>query len=64
MADNCKPRGIDFVKERKNELRESLDEQLASAPYQRKMSYNEALHTIKQFSILIKDCNSLIEPEN
>lgn len=64
LADNCKRRSVDFVKERMAELRGSLDEQLDSAPFQRKMSYNQALHMIKQFTFLIKDCNYLIEPEN
>ncbi len=64
LPDNCKPRGVDFLKERMAELRGSLDEQLDSAPFQRKMSYNQALHIIKQFTFLIKDCNYLIEPEN
>ena len=64
LADNCKPRSVDFVKERMAELRGSLDEQLDSALFQRKMSYNQALHMIKQFTFLIKDCNYLIEPEN
>jgi hypothetical protein len=64
LANNCKPRGVDFVKTRMDELRGSLDEQLDSAPFQRKMSYNHALHMIKQFTFLIKDCNYLFEPEN
>jgi hypothetical protein len=64
LVDNCKPRSVDFVKERMAKLRGSLDEQLDSAPFQRKMSYNQALHLIKQFTYLIKDCNYLIEPEN
>jgi hypothetical protein len=64
LVDNCKPRGVVFVKERMDELRGSLDEQLDSAPFQRKISYNHALHMIKQFTFLIKDCNYLIEPEN
>lgn len=64
LANNCKTRGIDFDKARMEELRGSLDEQLDPAPFQRKMSYNQALHMIKQFTFLIKDCNYLIEPEN
>ena len=46
QATNCKPLGIDFMKARMDELRGSLDEQLDSAPNQRKMSYNQALHMI------------------
>jgi hypothetical protein len=64
LADNCKPRDVDLVKERREELREIMDEQLEPAPLQRKMSYHQALHMIKQFTFLIKDCNYLIEPEN
>jgi len=64
LANNCKPRSVDFIKARMDELRGSLDEQLDPAPFQRKMSYNQALHMIKQFTFLIKDCNYLIEPEN
>jgi len=64
LANNCKPLGVDFVKARMDELRGSLDEQLDSAPFQRKMSYNQALQMIKQFTFLIKNCNYLIEPKN
>lgn len=64
FVSNCKPRSNFFVKERISELSGSLDEMLEPSPSQRKTSYDEALHMIKQFTRLIKDCNYQISPDN
>ncbi|MFW9830808.1 MAG: hypothetical protein ACFFD8_03455 [Candidatus Thorarchaeota archaeon] len=64
LMDNCKPRTSDFFKEKTNELNGSLDELLDSTPLQRKMSYHQALHMIKQFTYIMKDYNYLINSKN
>lgn len=64
FVNNCKPRGVDFMKEKIEELSGSLEEQLEPTPRQRKMSYHQALHMLNQFTYIVKDCNYRIEPEN
>ena len=64
LLDNCKPRTVHFDEEKVTELSSSLDEMLEPAPRQRITSYQQALHMIKQFTYVIKDCNFVTEPEN
>jgi hypothetical protein len=64
VINNCKPQNSDYVKEKIDELSGSLDEMLDVSPRMRKASYHKALHMIKQFSNLAKECNYMVEPEN
>ena len=64
FVDNCKPQTDDFVQVKIAEMSDSLDELLEPTPRQRVFSYNQALNMIKQFTLLIKDCNYQISPEN
>ncbi|MHA2406391.1 MAG: hypothetical protein ACXADB_02360 [Candidatus Hermodarchaeia archaeon] len=62
--DNCKPRKIHLDKERRVEMKSSIDEMLEPSARHRVMSYQQAIQIIKQFTYVIRDCNYLIEPEN
>lgn len=64
FVDNCKPQPEESVKAKIEELSDSLDELLEPSPRQRLFSYDQALDMIRQFTVLIKDCNYQIEPEN
>jgi hypothetical protein len=64
FVDNCKPQTDEFVQTNITEMSDSLDELLEPTPRQRAFSYHQALDMIKQFTLLIKDCNYQISPEN
>jgi len=64
FVDNCKPQPENFVKAKIAELSDSLDELLEPSPPQRLFSYDQALDMIRQFTVLIKDCNYHVAPEN
>jgi len=64
FADNCKPQTEDFVKAKIAEMSDSLDELLEPSPRQRLFSYDQALDMIRKFTVLVKDCNYQVSPEN
>ena len=64
LLDNCKPRRVHLDRERKVEMKSSIDELLEPTASHRVMSYQQAIQMIKQFTYVIKDCNFVIGPEN